>query len=93
MTQTVCKSCVLGVPRRELCVCCAGAAAPPFLVQGLQEAALEELPPHGTTTLPLALVPLAPGVHALSGLSLVEGGGKPVASLEADILVQADDPA
>lgn len=61
-------------------------------MQGLQEAALEELPPHGTATLALTLVPLAPGVHSLSGLSLMEGGSKAVASLEADVLVQVEDP-
>lgn len=63
---------------------------PPFLVQGLQEACIEELAPHASTTVPLTLVPLMSGVQKLSGLSLTEGGAKTVASLDAAILVLDD---
>jgi hypothetical protein len=71
-------------------VSCAGVVPPPFLVQGLQEASVEELAPHASAMLPLTLIPLMSGVQTLSGLSLTEGGAKPVASLDAAILVLDD---
>ena len=61
---------------------CAGVVPPPFLVQGLQEAFIEDLAPHASTMLPLTLVPLKWGV--------TEGGAKTVASLDAAILVLDD---
>jgi len=70
----------------------AGAPSPPFLVQGLQDATIEELAPHSSVSVPLTLLPMALGVHSFSGLTLLDAGGKPVASLEAaEIFVQIDE--